>query len=123
MGGTAFAIANVVKFVAEWQFAQAVVPIGIWFEGSTTVAGVPTNVRPRAWQVLHESEETTAWFIGGLLFVTWKVVKFDAEWQLSQLAVPNGTWLFGGTFSAGGIMFAKLEPVAWHCAQLAVMFA
>ncbi len=50
-------------------------------------------------------------------------MKFVAEWQLSQVAVPNGIWLFGGTLSAGGAMLAKLLPVAWHCAQFAVMFA
>ncbi len=64
--------------------------------------------------------ETPAWFIGGLLFVTWKVVKFVAEWQLSQAAVPNGIWLFGGTLSAGGAMFAKLLPAPWQVEQVLV---
>jgi hypothetical protein len=45
-----------------------------------------------------------------------------ALWQLSQAAVPKGTWFAGGNFRVGGAMLAKLLPVAWHCAQLLAMF-
>ncbi len=65
---------------------------------------------------------TTAWFIGGLLLLITKLVKPVALWQLSQAAVPKGTWFAGGNFKVGGAMLAKLLPVAWHCAQLLAIF-
>jgi hypothetical protein len=128
IGGTALAITNVVKLLAEWQFVQAVEPIGMWLDGSTLVAGVPAQVLPCAWQVAQLVLETAACTIEGgavpLALVNLKppVAKLVFEWQLSQAADPNGTWLDGGCTSAGGAMLAKLLPVAWHCAQLLVMF-
>jgi len=90
--------------------------------GGSTVAGVPTQLEPAAWQVAQATPGTAAWFIGGLLLLITKLVKVVALWQLSQLAPPIGIWLAGGSFSAGGAMLAKLLPSAWHCAQLLAMF-
>ena len=120
IGGTAFAITKVVKVVAEWQFVQAVLPIGMWLAGSTLVAGVPAQVLPCAWQLLQAALPTAACTIAGgavpLAFVNLKppVAKLVFEWQLSQAADPNGTWLDGGCTSFGAAMFAKLLPDAWQ---------
>ena len=57
----------------------------------------PYQLLPVSWQVAHVVAVTGAWFIA----VPAKLVKFDAAWQLSQLAVPIGMWLVGAVFTAG----------------------
>jgi len=85
--------------------------------GGATVAGVPTKLRPRAWQVAQATPETDAWFIEVAVFANWNVVKLVGEWQLSHAALPTGTWFAGSTFNAGGAMFAKLLPAPWQTAH------
>ncbi len=65
---------------------------------------------PVSWQVAQVIDATGAWFIA----VPPKLAKFDAEWQLSQAAVPIGRWFEGGVFI---VTPKNADPVAWHCAQ------
>ena len=52
------------------------------------------------------------------MFAIWNVVKLVGEWQLSQAALPTGTWFAGSTLNAGGAMFAKLLPAPWQTEQV-----
>lgn len=116
------------KSPAAWQISQAAVPMGTWFEGGALVAGAPMKfaATPAAWQPAQAIPGTAACTMaGGAVpdaLANWKLVKVLAEWQLSQAAVPNGTWLAGGAFS-GFVVHApaKLNPAAWHCAHWLVM--
>ena len=78
------------------------------------------------WQMAQATPLTAlCTMAGGALAETFgmaKAVKFVAEWQLSQAAVPTGMWLAGGALSASAVHTpAKLNPAAWHCAHLSLM--
>ncbi len=42
----AFVNVNAVKVPGAWQLSQAAVPKGTWLAGGSTVAGVPTQLKP-----------------------------------------------------------------------------
>jgi len=69
--------------------------------------------------VEHAVLLTALWTIDGgasaLAFAKLKVVKLPAEWQVSQVAEPIGTW-FAGTATTGGAPTNDL-PAAWQVAQ------
>jgi hypothetical protein len=72
----------------------------------------PKKLLPAAWQ-LAQLAAIPAWFIG----VPPNVVKLLAAWQTSHGA-GVGMWFAGGVFM---VTPKKLEPAAWHVAQLAVI--
>ena len=78
------------------------------------VAGVPIQFLPASWQVEQGAAETRPCTIADgavpLALANRKVVKFPGAWQLSQAAVPIGTWLGGAVLVAGAP--TKVLPAA-----------
>ena len=66
-------------------------PVSGWLRSCAAVGRVtivtPNQLLPVSWQVAHVVAVTGAWFIA----VPAKLAKLLAAWQLSHVAVPNGT--------------------------------
>ena len=77
--------------------------------GRVTIA-TPNQVLPVSWHVEQAIAATGACFIA----VPPKLLNKVAEWQDSQVALPNGMCVAGGVTT---VTPKKLLPVAWQVAQ------